>query len=151
MAVQLRCCACGIPHRPRPLNYVVSKHQKLHGLTSLRIITCDLGSLFVHETPCCVLFRRSFAIPFTLAKDRELEHWLLNLLFSFSFISADKAVGQQGFRATWTEVSTNTDCQDQFLCGKSKYCIAELLRCDKVYNCGPTDTSDEDNCKFRNR
>ncbi|XP_043509572.1 bone morphogenetic protein 1 isoform X1 [Frieseomelitta varia] len=63
-----------------------------------------------------------------------------------SFISADKAVGQQGFRATWTEVSTNTDCQDQFLCGKSKYCIAELLRCNKIYNCGPTDTSDEDNC-----
>ncbi|CAK9794637.1 Tolloid-like protein 1 [Anthophora quadrimaculata] len=63
-----------------------------------------------------------------------------------SFILADKAVGQQGFRATWTEVSTNIDCQNQFFCGKSKYCIAESLRCNNFYNCGPADTSDEENC-----
>ncbi|XP_072756376.1 tolloid-like protein 1 isoform X2 [Anoplolepis gracilipes] len=63
-----------------------------------------------------------------------------------SFISADKAVGQQGFRAVWTEVSMNTDCQDQFLCSKSKYCIAESLRCNNIDNCGPDDTSDEENC-----
>ncbi|XP_050446232.1 tolloid-like protein 1 isoform X2 [Cataglyphis hispanica] len=64
-----------------------------------------------------------------------------------SFISADKAVGQQGFRAVWTEVSMNTDCQDgQFLCSKSKYCIAEPLQCNNIDNCGPDDTSDEENC-----
>lgn len=68
-----------------------------------------------------------------------------------SFISADKAVGQQGFRAVWTEVSTDTDCENQFLCSKSKYCIAESLRCNNIDNCGPDDTSDEDNCKFRKR
>ncbi|KYN17419.1 Cubilin [Trachymyrmex cornetzi] len=63
-----------------------------------------------------------------------------------SFISADKAVGQQGFRAVWTEVSTNTDCENQFLCSKSKYCINESLRCNNIDNCGPDDSSDEENC-----
>ncbi|XP_028523985.1 tolloid-like protein 1 isoform X3 [Apis cerana] len=63
-----------------------------------------------------------------------------------SFILADKAVGQLGFKAIWTEVSTNTDCQNQFLCSKNKYCIAESLRCNEVYNCGPADDSDEENC-----
>lgn len=71
--------------------------------------------------------------------------------FCFSFILADKAVGQMGFKATWTEVSTNTDCQNQFLCGENKYCIAESLRCNNIRNCGPNDTTDEENCKFRNR
>ncbi|XP_043580060.1 cubilin isoform X1 [Bombus pyrosoma] len=63
-----------------------------------------------------------------------------------SFILADKAVGQMGFKATWTEVSTNTDCQNQFLCGENKYCIAESLRCNNIRNCGPNDTTDEENC-----
>ncbi|KAL6268286.1 hypothetical protein P5V15_001402 [Pogonomyrmex californicus] len=65
-----------------------------------------------------------------------------------SFISADKAVGQHGFRAVWTEVSTNTDCENQFLCSKNKYCIDESLRCNNIDNCGPDDLSDEENCKF---
>ncbi|XP_020283606.1 bone morphogenetic protein 1 isoform X2 [Pseudomyrmex gracilis] len=63
-----------------------------------------------------------------------------------SFILADKAVGQRGFRAVWTEVSTNTDCQNQFRCSKTKYCIAESLRCNGIDNCGPDDSSDEENC-----
>ncbi|KAG7213761.1 hypothetical protein KM043_002984 [Ampulex compressa] len=63
-----------------------------------------------------------------------------------SFISADKAVGQQGFRAVWTEVSRDPDCSNQFLCTKTKYCIAESLRCNDIDNCGPEDTSDEENC-----
>ncbi|XP_076374549.1 CUB domain-containing protein 2 isoform X4 [Megalopta genalis] len=62
-----------------------------------------------------------------------------------SFILADKAVGQLGFKATWTEVSMDPDCHNQFLCSKSKYCIAESLRCNDIYNCGPADTSDEEN------
>ncbi|XP_076296175.1 tolloid-like protein 1 isoform X2 [Lasioglossum baleicum] len=64
-----------------------------------------------------------------------------------SFILADKAVGQMGFRATWTEVSTTPgDCQNQFLCSKNQYCIAESLRCNDILNCGPDDASDEENC-----
>lgn len=71
------------------------------------------------------------------------------MIYIYSFISADKAVGQQGFRAVWTEVSMNTDCENQFLCSKSKYCIDESLRCNNIDNCGPDDSSDEENCKFR--
>ncbi|XP_066598102.1 tolloid-like protein 1 isoform X2 [Prorops nasuta] len=63
-----------------------------------------------------------------------------------SFTSADKAVGQQGFRAVWTEVNKDPDCPDQFLCGKSKYCIEDSLRCNNIDNCGPEDSSDEENC-----
>ena len=74
---------------------------------------------------------------------------LYSLYNVHSFISADKAVGQQGFRAVWTEVSMNTDCENQFLCSKSKYCINESLRCNNIDNCGPDDSSDEENCKFR--
>lgn len=84
---------------------------------------------------------------------KVLEHWFFSFFFflPFSFILADKAVGQLGFKAIWTEVSTNTDCQNQFFCSKNKYCIAESLRCNEVYNCGPADNSDEENCKFRKR
>ncbi|XP_043504117.1 dorsal-ventral patterning tolloid-like protein 1 isoform X1 [Polistes fuscatus] len=63
-----------------------------------------------------------------------------------SFISADKAVGQHGFRAVWTEINKNTDCQNQFLCTRNKYCIAESLKCNDIKNCGPDDSSDEENC-----
>ncbi|XP_036147288.1 cubilin isoform X2 [Monomorium pharaonis] len=63
-----------------------------------------------------------------------------------SFISADKAVGHLGFRAVWTEVGTNKDCEAQYLCSKSKYCIDESLRCNNIDNCGPDDSSDEENC-----
>ncbi|XP_043677575.1 tolloid-like protein 1 isoform X2 [Vespula pensylvanica] len=63
-----------------------------------------------------------------------------------SFISADKAVGQLGFRAIWTEININGDCPNQFLCSKNKYCISKTLRCNKIKNCGPNDTSDEENC-----
>ncbi|XP_024877003.1 uncharacterized protein LOC112457919 [Temnothorax curvispinosus] len=64
-----------------------------------------------------------------------------------SFISADKAVGQDGFRAVWTEVNTNTDCENnQFQCKSIKYCINESLRCNNIDNCGADDSSDEENC-----
>ncbi|XP_015514875.1 tolloid-like protein 1 isoform X1 [Neodiprion lecontei] len=63
-----------------------------------------------------------------------------------SFISADKAVGQQGFRAVWTEVATDGDCSGQFLCIVSKYCITKGLHCNGINNCGPDDSSDEENC-----
>lgn len=63
-----------------------------------------------------------------------------------SFIAAAKAVGQNGFRAVWTEVIMDTDCQDQFLCSKNKYCISASLRCNGIDNCGYADMSDEENC-----
>lgn len=63
-----------------------------------------------------------------------------------SFIAAAKAVGQNGFRAVWTEVTADTDCQNQFLCSKNKYCISPSLQCNGIDNCGPEDMSDEENC-----
>lgn len=66
---------------------------------------------------------------------------------SRSFLVADKAVGQQGFKAIWTEVLQNGDCRHGFLCEHNGYCIDESLRCNDVNNCGPDDNSDEDHCK----
>uniref|UniRef100_A0ABD2XAN2 CUB domain-containing protein n=3 Tax=Trichogramma kaykai TaxID=54128 RepID=A0ABD2XAN2_9HYME len=63
-----------------------------------------------------------------------------------SFLSADKAVGQQGFRAIWTEIEQDSDCHGGFLCQHSGYCIDDTLKCNNVDNCGPDDTSDEDHC-----
>ncbi|XP_034938400.1 bone morphogenetic protein 1 isoform X2 [Chelonus insularis] len=64
-----------------------------------------------------------------------------------SFISSDKAVGQSGFRAVWTEVSLASECEpDEFQCSKKGYCIADTLRCNKVRNCGSEDATDEENC-----
>jgi hypothetical protein len=68
-------------------------------------------------------------------------------ILKFSFLSADKAVGQQGFRAIWTEVTQDTECQNGFFCARSGYCIDESLKCNNIDNCGPEDTSDEDHCK----
>ncbi|XP_056630783.1 tolloid-like protein 2 [Diorhabda sublineata] len=63
----------------------------------------------------------------------------------FSFITADKAVGAQGFRAVWTEVIEGPSC-DEFQCVKSGFCIPDKLRCNKVNNCGADDESDEEDC-----
>ncbi|GLV44216.1 uncharacterized protein CBL_12488 [Carabus blaptoides fortunei] len=62
-----------------------------------------------------------------------------------SFITADKAVGAQGFRAVWTEVTEGPSC-DQFQCEKSGFCISDKLRCNLVHNCGAEDNSDEAHC-----
>ncbi|XP_058800647.1 dorsal-ventral patterning tolloid-like protein 1 isoform X2 [Phymastichus coffea] len=69
-----------------------------------------------------------------------------NHFMRLSFLSADKAVGQQGFRAIWTEVKQDAECRGGFLCERSGYCIDESLKCNNVDNCGPEDTSDEDHC-----
>ncbi|XP_017776055.1 PREDICTED: cubilin isoform X2 [Nicrophorus vespilloides] len=63
----------------------------------------------------------------------------------FSFITADKAVGAQGFRVVWTEVQEGPSC-DEFQCVKSGFCIPEKLRCNSVNNCGADDNSDEADC-----
>ncbi|KAI5755333.1 hypothetical protein M8J77_016053 [Diaphorina citri] len=63
-----------------------------------------------------------------------------------SFISAEKSVGAQGFKATWTEVSLPKNPCNEFRCSKSKYCIPKKLQCNKRMNCGADDDSDEKNC-----
>lgn len=63
----------------------------------------------------------------------------------FSFITADKAVGAQGFRAIWTEVQEGPSC-DEFQCHKSGFCIPNAMRCNMVNNCGADDNSDEESC-----
>ncbi|KDR22176.1 Cubilin [Zootermopsis nevadensis] len=62
-----------------------------------------------------------------------------------SFISAEKSVGAQGFRAVWTEVSEGPYCE-QFTCAKSSFCISMKLICNRLDNCGADDQSDEMNC-----
>ncbi|XP_046405387.1 tolloid-like protein 1 isoform X1 [Ischnura elegans] len=72
-----------------------------------------------------------------------------------SFISADKSVGAQGFRAVWTEIKDSVEapvgavekpCDGGFVCLRSGFCISERLTCNKVPNCGYDDRSDEANC-----
>lgn len=70
----------------------------------------------------------------------------MHFIFLCRFISADKAVGAQGFRAVWTEVSKGPDCE-QFTCTKSRFCISKKLKCNRVDNCGDDDRSDEMDCE----
>ncbi|KAJ8959520.1 hypothetical protein NQ314_006256 [Rhamnusium bicolor] len=62
------------------------------------------------------------------------------------FITADKAVGAQGFKAIWTEVIDGPSC-DEFQCIKTGFCIPDKLRCNNVNNCGADDDSDEADCE----
>lgn len=78
----------------------------------------------------------------------ETEKYVCNIYFIIlcSFISAEKSVGAQGFRAVWTEVSEGPYCE-QFTCAKSSFCISMKLLCNRLENCGADDQSDEVNCK----
>ncbi|CAG0901993.1 unnamed protein product [Darwinula stevensoni] len=58
------------------------------------------------------------------------------------FITADKAVGAQGFQAIWTEIKDDPHC-DGFHCSKNGYCISDNLRCNGYENCGVGDKTDE--------
>ncbi|KAL1490915.1 hypothetical protein ABEB36_011588 [Hypothenemus hampei] len=62
-----------------------------------------------------------------------------------SFITADKAVGSEGFKAYWTEVLDGPSC-DEFQCEKSLFCIPFHLKCNNIPNCGARDDSDEKDC-----
>jgi hypothetical protein len=64
----------------------------------------------------------------------------------FSFVTADKAVGAQGFKIVWTEVQEGPSCEE-FQCKKNDYCIPVKLRCNMVNNCGADDNSDEADCE----
>lgn len=70
-----------------------------------------------------------------------------------SFITADKAVGSGGFKASWTEIkdpSANCDLfKENFKCTANGYCIAPTLKCNSIHNCGKYDDSDEANCTYR--
>jgi hypothetical protein len=68
-----------------------------------------------------------------------------NCFFS-SFVTADKAVGAQGFKIVWTEVQEGPSCEE-FQCKKNDYCIPVKLRCNMVNNCGADDNSDEADCE----
>ncbi|XP_063909053.1 dorsal-ventral patterning tolloid-like protein 1 isoform X2 [Zophobas morio] len=63
----------------------------------------------------------------------------------FSFVTADKAVGAQGFKVVWTEVQEGPSCEE-FQCKKNDFCIPDKLRCNMVNNCGADDNSDEADC-----
>ncbi|XP_043246214.1 cubilin-like isoform X2 [Amphibalanus amphitrite] len=66
-------------------------------------------------------------------------------VMKLSFISSEKSVGQQGFRAYWTEMKDDKEC-DGFHCEKNGFCIPERLRCNMRANCGVGDLSDETGC-----
>jgi len=65
------------------------------------------------------------------------------------FITAQKAVGAKGFKASWTEIREPGSSCDQFRCASSGYCIPSNLRCNSIQNCGNSDQSDETNCKLK--
>ncbi|XP_074039057.1 cubilin isoform X2 [Leptinotarsa decemlineata] len=77
--------------------------------------------------------------------DKSWQYISTSNAMRFSFITADKAVGAQGFKATWTEVIEGPSC-DEFQCLKSGFCIPDKLRCNKINNCGSDDESDEADC-----
>ena len=72
------------------------------------------------------------------------------MILYFSFITAQKAVGAKGFKASWTEISESSSSCDakQFRCASNKHCIPLELKCNNINNCGKNDNSDELNCKF---
>jgi len=66
------------------------------------------------------------------------------------FITAQKAVGGKGFKASWTEIREPGSSCNQFRCASSGYCISSSLYCNDIRNCGNNDQSDEINCKLTN-
>lgn len=106
------------------------------------------------ESPSCNRWGKNWSalwLPLKLLDIRQKWWFIILWVFRRSFLSADKAVGQQGFRAIWTEVSSEAtqNCGSDFYCSHNSFCIDDTLRCNGIDNCGPDDTSDEDNCKWR--
>ncbi|GBN01211.1 Cubilin [Araneus ventricosus] len=75
-----------------------------------------------------------------------LEMISTNSVLKLTFATAEKAIGAEGFKAVWTEVTETHDCQ-QFRCKETGYCIASDLKCNREPNCGWTDRSDEEDCE----
>jgi hypothetical protein len=67
-------------------------------------------------------------------------------MLKITFLTAQKAVGAKGFKASWTEIREPGSSCDQFRCASSGYCIPSSLRCNSIQNCGNSDQSDEINC-----
>jgi len=68
-------------------------------------------------------------------------------LLKITFLTAQKAVGAKGFKASFTEIRDKGSTCDQFRCASSGYCISANLYCNSIPNCGHFDRSDELNCK----
>ncbi|GMR52605.1 hypothetical protein PMAYCL1PPCAC_22800, partial [Pristionchus mayeri] len=72
-----------------------------------------------------------------------------------SFITApDKVNGLSGFMFSWTETRVakdNSECSSdsEYLCTYSKLCIAAALRCNRQYDCGLADDTDEAHCEAK--
>lgn len=67
-------------------------------------------------------------------------------MLKITFITAQKAVGAKGFKASWTEIREPGSSCDQFKCASSGYCVSSNLHCNAIKNCGNNDQSDEMNC-----
>ncbi|CAL1273536.1 unnamed protein product [Larinioides sclopetarius] len=80
------------------------------------------------------------------ASNDTLEMISTNSVLKLTFATAEKAIGAEGFKAVWTEVTESHDCQ-QFKCKETGYCIASDLKCNREPNCGWTDRSDEEDCE----
>ncbi|XP_071036301.1 cubilin-like isoform X2 [Parasteatoda tepidariorum] len=80
------------------------------------------------------------------ASNGTLEILSTSSILKLSFATAEKAIGAEGFKAVWTEITETEDC-DQLKCRDSGYCIAGNLRCNKEPNCGWSDRSDEEECE----
>nr|XP_012232025.1 PREDICTED: dorsal-ventral patterning tolloid-like protein 1 isoform X3 [Linepithema humile] len=135
-------------------NWFIRVQPNKHILLNFELFSVE-GDQIARGCPAAVLRMwyslTSTPIELCGVKDNAKWSWLSeDNNMRLSFILADKAVGQQGFRAVWTEVSTDPEdpCedQDQFLCSKSRYCISKSLLCNSIDNCGPDDTSDEEQC-----
>ncbi|XP_025831406.1 cubilin isoform X2 [Agrilus planipennis] len=109
------------------------------------------GDPFPRGCPAAVLrlWLNLNEIPTELCGEKRLEdNWQFlseSNRIRISFVTADKAVGAQGFKIIWTEVQEGPSC-DEFQCSKTGYCIPFKLKCNNIYNCGADDNSDEDNC-----
>ncbi|GIY62302.1 cubilin [Caerostris extrusa] len=80
------------------------------------------------------------------ASNDTLEISSTNSVLKLTFATAEKAIGAEGFKAVWTEITETSDCQ-LFKCRESGFCIANELKCNKEPNCGWTDRSDEEDCE----
>lgn len=81
----------------------------------------------------------------TLTNDTREIMSVSNVL-KVQFMTAQKAVGNQGFKAVWTEIREDDEkCHKGLRCNNGR-CISSKLVCNGVPNCGPADETDELKC-----
>ncbi len=107
------------------------------------------GSQLSNETSELISATNMLKITSVLYKRNKTKLFFsINFSLTFRFITAQKAVGAKGFKASWTEIREPGSLCDQFRCASSGYCIPSSLRCNSIQNCGNSDQSDEINCKL---